>query len=158
MDDATEKEHSRGHKVNKEEEMIPQGNILSEEDNNGRGTTFTGGHAKNVNSPRKRKSEKSAAAQRAEKLRMKKIIINSKENTAPMVDLTSVDLTQRDTCHTVGAVTNSGLLFRELLRDNQSCRGNGNPHGDSHTHGMGMGMGKIFSLWGSPWDIRIRFH
>ena len=32
----------------------------------------------------------------------------------------------------------------------QSCRGNGNTHGDSHSHGMGMGMGKIFSLWGSP--------
>ena len=32
----------------------------------------------------------------------------------------------------------------------QSCRGNGNTHGDSHTHGMGMG--KIFSLWGSPWE------
>ena len=119
MDDATEKEHSRGHKVNKEGEMIPQENILSEEDNNARGTTFTGGNAKNVNSPRKR-NVKNLLQHRAEKLRMKKRIINPKEYTAPMIGLTSVDLTQRDTCHTVGAVTNSGLQFSELLRDSNT--------------------------------------
>ena len=99
--------------------MIPQEDI-SKEDNNARNTTsaFTGVHAKNVNSPRKRKHEKSAAAQRAEKLRMKKRMINPKDDTTPIIDLTSADLSQSDTSPTGCAITNTTLLFRDMLRDN----------------------------------------
>ena len=45
---------------------------------------------------------------------------------------------------------NQNREFPNFSHFRQSCRGNGNTHGDSHSHGMGMGMGKIFSLWGSP--------
>ena len=95
-----------------EESIMPQKKKCSEEID--RGQTFK---KTDLSNPRKRKLEKSAAAQRAEKLRMKKGIVYQDENFVSVMDLTTVYLSQINKCSTQCSRKTTGLSFKEVHQD-----------------------------------------